>query len=188
MEEPSGSNLVFITGGARSGKSALAESLAVESGLPVHYLATMPHWPGDAEVADRVRRHRVRRPASWTTIESPRQLDVTVRGLPAGPLLAVIDCLSLYVSTLLLDGYEEGQDPYAREGEVMSGVDSVIEAITARRDVEFITVTNEVGWGVVPDTPLGRAYRDFLGLANQSLAQRAAAVWLLCSGLKIRLK
>ena len=186
--EQAGSNLTFITGGARSGKSALAESLAIESGLPVHYLATMPHWPGDIEVADRVRRHRVRRPPSWTTRESPRQLDETVKGLPPGPSLAVIDCLSLYVSTLLLEGYEEGQDPYARESDVMSGVDSVIEAIAARTDLEFIAVTNEVGWGVVPDTPLGRAYRDFLGLANQSFAARASAVWLLCAGLKIRLK
>ena len=188
MEEASGSNLIFITGGARSGKSALAEALAVESGLPVHYLATMPHWTGDNEVADRVKRHRVRRPVSWTTTEAPRAIDQTVIELPPGPLLAIIDCLSLYVSTLLLDGYEEGQDPYARETEVASGVDRLIQAIAARDDLQFIAVTNEVGWGVVPDTPLGRAYRDFLGLANQAFAQRASTVWLLCSGLKIKLK
>ncbi len=188
MEEPSGSNLIFITGGARSGKSALAEALAIESGLPVQYLATMPHWPEDNEIADRVRRHRVRRPASWTTMETPSALDQAVKRLPAGPLLAIIDCLSLYVSTLLLDTYEEGQDPYAREVEVMSGVDRLVQAIAERSDLEFIAVTNEVGWGVVPDTPLGRAYRDFLGLANQSFAARASTVWLLCSGLKVRLK
>ena len=188
LKPSSAGNLTFITGGARSGKSALAESLAIESGLPVYYLATMPPWPGDPEVKDRVNRHRQRRPAHWQTIEAPRQLEVSIGRLPVGAGLAVIDCLSVYVSTLLLDGYEEGDDPYTREPRVLPAVEDVLAAIQSRSDVQFVTVSNEVGWGVVPDTPLGRAYRDFLGLANQAFAARAACVWLVCAGLKLRLK
>ncbi|MBI4534071.1 MAG: bifunctional adenosylcobinamide kinase/adenosylcobinamide-phosphate guanylyltransferase, partial [Candidatus Melainabacteria bacterium] len=89
-------NLVLITGGARSGKSALAEALARDFGHKIYYLATMQQWSSDGEVDDRVRRHRARRPQDWHTLEVPFSLDEALRKLPAGPGLAILDCISVY--------------------------------------------------------------------------------------------
>jgi len=181
-------HLTLITGAARSGKSELAETLAAGSDGQVYYLATMQRWEEDREGVSRIERHRQRRPGSWVTVEVGRELDVCVRGLPAGPGFVLIDCLSVYVSNLLLDGFQEGDDPYTRADLISQAIERLLAAIDERRDLEFVAVTNEVGWGVVPSTPLGRAYRDLLGLANQAFAHRAHTVWLMCSGLKLRLR
>lgn len=181
-------NLTLITGGARSGKSELAESIALASGRNVHYLATMERWQGDEEGAARIARHKRRRPSQWATVEASRRLDQAVLAVPADSGVVIIDCLSVYVSNLLLENYQEGEDPYDRQEPVSRALEHLLAAIDKRSDQDFVIVTNEVGWGVVPNTPLGRAYRDFLGLANQEFARQAGTVWLMCSGLKLRLK
>jgi adenosylcobinamide kinase/adenosylcobinamide-phosphate guanylyltransferase len=181
-------NLTLITGGARSGKSELAEEMAFDWKGKVHYLATMARWLDDPEGAKRIEKHRRRRPKDWDTIEAPQSLDRVVAELPAGPGLVIVDCLSLYVSNLTLNGYQEGSDPYDKEDEVAGLIHSVLIEIAKRTDLKFIVVTNEVGCSIVPENRLGRAYRDFLGSANQHFAQQAVAVWLMVSGLKMRLK
>lgn len=181
-------NLTLITGGARSGKSKLAEQLAIESQLPVVYLATMEVWPNDKEGVDRVRRHKQRRPDNWTTLEVPLDVPEAVKALCPGPAVVILDCISVFVSNLLLVRYEDGQDPYLYEGDIASAVDKLLSAIAESPEKKFILVTNEVGFGVVPETVLGRAYRDFLGYANQWVAQIAGDVRLMCAGLQVRLK
>jgi len=181
-------NLTLITGGARSGKSKLAEQLALESGLPVVYLATMEVWTNDKEGVDRVRRHKQRRPENWTTLEVPVDVPEAVNALAYGPSIVILDCLSVFVSNLLLVRYEDGQDPYLYEGDIASAVDKLLSTISDHPEKKFIVVTNEVGFGVVPETVLGRAYRDFLGHANQWVAQIADDVRLMCSGLQVKLK
>jgi adenosylcobinamide kinase / adenosylcobinamide-phosphate guanylyltransferase len=181
-------NLTLITGGARSGKSKLAEQLAAESGLPVVYLATMEVWANDKEGVDRVARHKQRRPHEWTTLEVPVDVSQAVTNLPHGPSAVILDCLSVYVSNLLLMRYEDGQDPYLYESDITSAVDKLLSTISDHAEKKFILVTNEVGFGVVPDTVLGRAYRDFLGNANQWVAQVADDVRLMCAGLQVKLK
>lgn len=181
-------NLTLITGGARSGKSKLAEQLALESGLPVIYLATMEVWANDKEGVERVSRHKQRRPETWTTLEVPLDLHETVNKLAYGPAVVILDCLSVYVSNLLLNRYEDDQDPYLYEGYVVTAVDRLLSSISDHAEKRFIVVTNEVGFGVVPDTILGRAYRDFLGYANQWVAQIADDVLLMCAGLQLKLK
>ncbi len=181
-------NLTLITGGARSGKSKLAEEMAIASQLPVIYLATMEVWANDKEGVDRVRRHKQRRPDNWTTLEVPLDVTEAVNSLAYGPAIVILDCLSVYVSNLLLNRYEGGQDPYLYESDIATAVDRLLSAISAHAEKKFILVTNEVGFGVVPETVLGRAYRDFLGYANQWVAQIADDVRLMCSGLQIRLK
>lgn len=181
-------NLTLITGGARSGKSKLAEQLAMESKLPVVYLATMEVWRNDKEGVERVARHKQRRPETWTTLEVPIDLPAAVHGLAYGPCVVIVDCLSVFVSNLLLSRYEEGQDPYLYEGDIASAMDNLLSAITESAEKTFILVTNEVGFGVVPDTVLGRAYRDFLGCANQWVAQVSDDVRLMCAGLQVKLK
>jgi len=181
-------NLTLITGGARSGKSELAESMAIDCPHPIYYLATMQRWEGDPECAARIEKHRLRRPQNWKTVEASSRLHETVLAIPPGPTFVIIDCLSLYVSNLLLDGGADVADPYAREKVVSESIQLLLSAISAREDLDFVVVTNEVSWGLVPDTALGRAYRDFLGEANQEFARQASAVVLLVSGLKVQLK
>jgi len=185
---PPSEHLLLITGGARSGKSLLAEALASQEKHPVHYIATMDRWPEDKEAAQRIARHRQRRPEGWITHEIPVGLDKAIAGLPAGPALVVIDCLSVYISNLVLGNSMVHTDPYGIEAEISAQVELLLEAIVARRDLNFIAVTNEVGWGVVPENALGRAYRDMLGSANQLFAAGADTVWLSCAGLRLRLK
>lgn len=181
-------NLTLITGGARSGKSKLAEELALKSGLHVIYLATMEVWPNDKEGVARVDRHQKRRPNDWITLEVPIDVSAAINSLSFNRSVVILDCLSVYVSNLLLSRYEDGQDPYLYEGDIASAVDELLSTIADHAEKKFIVVTNEVGFGVVPETVLGRAYRDFLGYANQWVAQVADDVRLMCSGLQIRLK
>jgi adenosylcobinamide kinase/adenosylcobinamide-phosphate guanylyltransferase len=181
-------NLTLITGSARSGKSELAEALGHAYPHSVYYLATMEKWPDDSECLARIAKHRMRRPDSWLSFETPRRLHERISSLPAGPGLVIIDCLSLYVSNILIAEPDRADDPYKREASVKSAINQLLLSIGKRSDLDFIVVTNEVGWGVVPPVALARAYRDFLGEANQAFARDAGEVWLMVAGLKLRLK
>jgi len=201
-------NLTLITGGAKSGKTAFAEKLALESNKPVYYLATMPRIAGDAELEEKILKHRKRRPVEWHTIEAEIEIHKAVDQLPAGEGVCIIDCLSLYVSNLFFQFEHRGgvltehadtskksarsRPPNRRfdalEESVHESVEALVEAIAQRSDKTFMVVTNEVGFGIVPDNETARRYRDLLGEANQCLAKAAGAVWLSCSGLQIKLK
>lgn len=182
------SNLTLITGGARSGKSMLAEQLGRESQSPVVYLATMEEMHDDPETIMRIGLHRSRRPQSWTTIEAPFNLSGAILELPAGKQTCIIDCLSLLVSNILLKSNGEGTRlPEARSA-VLAEVGKVLSAIEKRHEISFLAVTNEVGSGIVPENALARSYRDLLGETNQTVAAAAHAVFLMCSGLKLQLK
>ncbi len=167
--------LVLVTGGARSGKSAYAQSLLQDTPRAV-FIATAVST--DAEMAARIAAHRSRRPASWETIEEPRDLAGAVRSVPAGvPVL--VDCLGFWVNNLLAAG--------CTEEEVLKQATEFIGAVGAREGLT-VAVTNEVGGGVVPPYPLGRLYRDLLGRVNQVVAHAAVAVYLLVCGIPVRLK
>lgn len=185
-------NITLITGGARSGKSTLAERLGVQSDLPVHYLATMMAINDDDEQTARIERHRSRRPTAWTTIEANFDLAQQIKTLPAGPGLVIIDCLSLFVSNLMLgpnlSRLNDELSPYAHGAEIEAAVDELAQAILSRDDLQWVIVTNEVGWDVVPETALGRAFRDFLGVSNQKFAGIANEVFLMCCGIPLKLK
>ncbi len=168
------SRLIFVTGGARSGKSRFAEDMALAlSPGERTYLATAQ--PLDDEMRERVERHRRGRDEGWLTIEEPLDAALAVRKAKA-PLI-LLDCLSLLVSNLLLAGREEA--------ETLAAVDDLLDA---GRGKILIVVSNEVGSGVVPAYPLGRVYRDLLGRANQRVAARADEAYLLVAGLPLRLR
>lgn len=183
-------NLTLITGATRSGKSSFAESMAKEKALDTYYLATMPIIKGDAEQAERIARHRARRPLSWITIESALDVSEQLQKIRSGKACVVLDCLSLFVTNLMLGNTDQSvpQDPYAKENIVLQAVNLLLATIEKRSDLEVLVVTNEVGWGVVPETSLGRAFRDFLGQANQQVANAADSVFLCCVGQNIQLK
>lgn len=184
MSEPVG-ELWFVTGGARSGKSGFARERAADTHRPVVYIATME--PGDDETHRRVERHRAERPAEWTTIEAPLDI-VGVLEAAAADACALIDCLSLWVSNRLLRLGEEpsvaGVESLERE---LSGEVATLLAAARARAASTIVVSNEVGAGVVPPYPLGRAYRDLLGTVNQRVAAASSRAWLLVAGRALEL-
>lgn len=176
--------VLFVTGGARSGKSTFAEQLALEAaarGVEVCYLATME--PGDDELRDRIARHQARRPEAWRTVEEPVELAAAVRAADADACV-LVDCLSLWVTNRLMQVGSD--DPSldaidALEAALDGEVDALLAASTTRPGTTII-VTNEVGSGLVPPYPLGRAYRDLLGRVNQRVSRAAGRAWLLVSG------
>ncbi len=165
----------LLLGGARSGKSRAALRLARRlGGERVAFVATARAT--DPEMAARIARHRAERPAAWPTIEAPRGLAEAVRGAEAP--VVVLDCVSVGLSNALV---EEGEE-VARE-ELLA-----LLRVARAREKTLILVSNEVGMGVVPATPLGRTFRDLMGWANQRLAEAADAVFLLVAGQAVRLK
>lgn len=165
--------LILITGAARSGKSRRAEALVRGLPGPPVYIATAQ--PFDAEMADRIARHRADRGPGWRTFEEPLEL---CRALAAtdgdGPRL--VDCLTLWLTNLILADR-------APEAET----DALISTLAAQ-SAPVVLVTNEVGWGVVPDNALGRRFRDEQGRLNQRLAAVADRVELVVAGLPMTLK
>jgi adenosylcobinamide kinase/adenosylcobinamide-phosphate guanylyltransferase len=170
-------HLLLVTGGTRSGKSRYAVERASAWGTRMLYVATCQ--PADAEMWERVRRHRAERPSTWTTLESgPNVLPAVCEQGPSADGI-VLDCLTLYVSSLLVAG--------SGEYDVVQQVEELCLALQKiGRPVAI--VTNEVGWGVVPETPLGRLFRDAAGRANQVAARHAQEVVLMVSGLPMVVK
>jgi adenosylcobinamide kinase/adenosylcobinamide-phosphate guanylyltransferase len=171
------SKIVLFTGGARSGKSTRAEQFAARLSQRVAYIATAE--AGDEEMRARIEQHQRRRPAGWRPLERPLAASALAELEPGA--VALLDCVSLLVSNLLL----------AHEHDPAPAVEREIAAIlAAARDSELtlIVVTNEVGLGIVPAYPLGRAYRDLLGRANQQLAAAADEVYLVICGIPVELK
>ena len=167
-------SLVVLLGGARSGKSTLALRLAVGSGAPVTYLATGEGL--DDEMAARIAAHRSERPAEWTTLEEPLELGRAIESVPADEML-VVDCLSLWVANVL-----ERRDSTSVEPE-----SAVAAEAAAGRPGLTVAVSNEVGLGVVPATPLGRAYRDVLGRVNQQWVEASSEASFVVAGRRIPL-
>lgn len=167
--------LTFVTGGARSGKSALAVRRAEQYDGPVRFVATA--HAGDGEMADRIAQHRAERPAGWSTVEAPVELAAAINDAPTDALL-LIDCLSLWVSNL--GGLGEPED------RVLARTDEAIVAICAR-SAPAIVVTNEVGLGLVPMHPVGRAYRDCLGRVNARFSRAADEALLVVAGRTLTL-
>ena len=165
---------VLLTGGARSGKSSLAVALAERHGADVVFLAT--GQAGDDEMAARIARHRAERPPHWTTVEEPVRLVEAIGAVEPSACL-IVDCLSLWVANLLAT--ESGR---AIEREACAAA-----AVASGRPGPTIVVTNEVGLGIVPATPLGREYRDALGRVNAIWADRADEAYLVVAGRLIAL-
>ncbi len=166
--------LVVVIGGARAGKSALAVRLAERWNGSIAYVATAEAL--DEEMARRIERHRAERPGVWLTVEEPLALRKTLESVDGR--LAIVDCLTLWVANLLERG--DGEQAILEEA-------TAAAALAAERDAPTIVVTNEVGLGIVPPTPLGRAYRDLLGSVNRVFVERADEAMLVVAGRALRL-
>jgi adenosylcobinamide kinase/adenosylcobinamide-phosphate guanylyltransferase len=165
--------LTLIIGGARSGKSRYAQTLAMAMPPPWIFIATAQ--ARDGEMAARIEAHRRTRGEGWLTTEAPVDLAGAVAEAPAGvPVL--IDCLTLWLTNLMLGDHD------------IDAAVAAFEAALATRNAPTIAVSNEVGLGIVPDTPLGRAFRDKAGALNQRLAAKADAVFMMVAGLPMTVK
>ena len=171
--------LVVILGGTRSGKSRFgrdrASALAADG--PVVYVATAV--PGDPELDERIALHQRDRPPSWTTVEATRDLAATIGGIATGSTI-LLDGLTLWVSLLIGDERPSVAD-------IVEGpIEDVRKALRAH-DAPVIVVSDEVGLGLVPMDPVGRAFRDILGIAHQRLVSDADEAWLMVAGRAIAL-
>jgi adenosylcobinamide kinase / adenosylcobinamide-phosphate guanylyltransferase len=169
-------SLTFLLGGARSGKSTLATELASSSGGRVTVIATGE--ARDDEMAARIASHRAERPAAWRTVEEPLELEAALAAVPAESAV-IVDCLSLWVANLI----ERGDD----DGDVEAFSERVAD-VARKRTPPTIVVSNEVGLGIVPASPLGRRYRDVLGRVNAQWAAVADEAALVVAGRKLRLQ
>ncbi len=165
--------LTLVTGGARSGKSRWAEGLARRSGLARRYIATAQAW--DDEMAARIARHRTDRGTDWDTVEAPLDLCAALAAAPPGSV-TLVDCLTLWLTNHMLADHDLAAETAALAG--------TLAAMTA----PVILVTNEVGWGIVPDNALARAFRDAQGRLNQQLAAESDLAVAVLAGLPLALK
>ncbi|MBV8393837.1 MAG: bifunctional adenosylcobinamide kinase/adenosylcobinamide-phosphate guanylyltransferase [Alphaproteobacteria bacterium] len=169
----------LVLGGARSGKSTHAEKLVAgtlfgAAPRPAIYIATAE--AGDVEMATRIMAHRTRRGGNWETIEEPLKLAETLAGTAERRKPVLVDCLTLWLSNLMGAGADLD--------------DAADELVRALEDLSapVVFVSNEVGLGIVPETPLGRAFRDAQGRLNMRMAERADRVILMTAGLPLTLK
>ncbi|WP_027717527.1 bifunctional adenosylcobinamide kinase/adenosylcobinamide-phosphate guanylyltransferase [Desulfovirgula thermocuniculi] len=179
--------LVLVLGGARSGKSRFAEELAAASGPRVIYVATAA--AGDEEMARRIARHRLRRPPEWQTVEEGLALEEVIRRYGHRASSILVDCLTGWVSNLLLaEGLPRaGCTPEEKEEYILRRADGLARAAAAL-PARVIAVAGEVGMGLVPPYPLGRAFRDVAGEVNQLMARHAEQVYLVVAGLPVEIK
>ena len=171
--------LTFLLGGARSGKSTLAVRLGEHHGGAVHFIATAE--PFDDDLRERIERHRAERPPTWSTAEVPVELPAAIADAPADALV-IVDCLTVWLANLLAHVI----DPQRRAQYGHDTVAALRER--AAHTSPVVVVSNEVGMGIHPDTPMGREYRDELGRVNQLVAAAADTSLLVVAGRALRLE
>jgi adenosylcobinamide kinase/adenosylcobinamide-phosphate guanylyltransferase len=168
------SRLVLVLGGARSGKSAHAESLVSAGGLERVYIATAES--GDPEMAARIAAHLARRGSDWRTVEAPYDLEDAIAAEAEEGRAVLVDCLTLWLSNLM-----------AADADVEARTGRLVETAKAAAGLR-VFVSNEVGLGIVPDTAIGRRFRDAQGRMNQAIAAAADHVVFTAAGLPLTLK
>lgn len=169
--------IILVLGGARSGKSHYAVERARQMNKRTVFIATLEFR--DAEMTERIKLHKQHRPAEWQTVEEGKNIDKILLNLKGLCDVVIIDCLTNFVSNLLISLNDVNQ--------VESRVRELIEVLKAV-DFTVLVVSNEVGGGLVPETPLGRKFRDIAGLANQLVARHADEVYLMTAGIPLCIK
>ena len=182
---------ILITGGARSGKSSFSEELAKTYGDKVLYIATA--IPFDEEMKERIKRHKERRPKSWTTIEDYKNISGIINNGKDKYQCILLDCITVMLTNLLLEYFDYNTDSLTIKdydevekyliGKIHKMTDSI-----ENTNIDTIMVTNEVGWGIVPENLISRAYRDICGRVNQILGRKANEVYLVVSGVPVKVK
>ena len=180
------SKLIFILGGARSGKSSYAQELAHETGKSVTFIATAQAL--DDEMSARIKKHQQERPANWGTREISLDISEHLRADPIQTDIVLLDCITLLLNNLFMPYVENDIVDEKRSMQaVQREVDDLLDCIREGKQ-DWIVISNEVGLGVVPAYQMGRAYRDILGWANQKLAKEADNVIFMIAGIPMVVK
>ena len=166
--------IIYISGGARSGKSSFAQKIALEKSANPVYVATARIW--DDDFAKRVARHKAERGAEWTSLECEQNVHL----LPLEGHVVVIDCVTLWLTNIFMTHYEDIE-------KTLAAFKTEIDAIQKLKGT-FIIISNEIGMGVHAETELGRKFTDLQGWANQYVAAKAKEAILIVSGLPLVLK
>ena len=178
----------LIIGGARSGKSRFAQELALKAGGTVLFVATAE--AGDEEMKQRIEEHKKVRPSAWKTLEATTHIGRQIARNTGQAQTVIIDCITLLVNNIFQQHArpdDEDIDTTLIEKEVMAEMKELIDCME-RVSASFIIVTNEVGLGLAPANKAGRLYRDWLGKANQMLAQHADEVIMMAAGIPVKIK
>lgn len=183
-------NITLVTGGARSGKSTFAESIARKSKNSVLYIATS--IPFDEEMKQRVKKHREQRPSEWDTLEEYRDFDIHLSKPQYKKSVLLVDCITIMVTNIMLNSqinWDEAtnDDILHIEKIINDEIDKLIQT-SAQSGSSLIIVTNELGMGIVPENKLGRIFRDIAGRVNQNIANIAQEVYLCVCGIPIKIK
>jgi adenosylcobinamide kinase / adenosylcobinamide-phosphate guanylyltransferase len=177
--------LIMFTGGARSGKSRMAQQ-RVSQFKRVAYIATAQAL--DDEMKLRIDKHKLERPADWITIEEPLDLRAAInRANATSPDAVLIDCLTLWLSNRMLEVWSAGWKS-SHEDTIVNAFKEALNEVRQSRAHEFVIVTNEVGSGIVPENAMARAFRDLTGRINQILAAESDEVFFTTAGLALKLK
>ena len=175
--------IILVTGGNRSGKSAFAQKTAEMLSEPRAFLATCP--PIDEEMKERIRKHQdARRQRRWHTIEQPLNIAAAIINAHEFPTV-LVDCLTLWINNLLYQAEQNGKS--ISESEIARECRQLVTACKAHPGT-IIIVTNEIGMGLIPENALSRLYRDLVGRCNQIIAEASLRVVLLVSGQPIEIK
>ncbi|MDO8425881.1 MAG: bifunctional adenosylcobinamide kinase/adenosylcobinamide-phosphate guanylyltransferase [Deltaproteobacteria bacterium] len=167
---------IFVTGGAKSGKSSFALNLANGLPGPRYYLATAEAL--DREMEEKIKKHKEERSSRWETIEEPREVAEKLEGLK-GSGVVLIDCLTLWITNLLTDDLNNGE--ILKKGEALASA-------CKKSPLSIIAVSNEVGLGIVPLTPVARRFRDLSGVINQRIAGLSDEAYLVTAGMPLKIK
>lgn len=168
---------ILVLGGVRSGKSSYAVKLAKNFGKNVTFVATATVM--DKEMKERIKLHQANRPKTWKLIEEEKDIAAALTKVNKNTQVVLIDCLGLLISNLLADDLEDKK--------IEKMIKKIISAMKKSKQV-IITVSNEVGSGIVPGNHLARRFRDLLGMTNQMIAKEADEVILMCSGIALKIK
>ena len=179
------SKIIFLLGGARSGKSSYAIDLAKRISDKVLYFAT--GVPCDDETKAKIEIHKKVRPKSWIVVEEPLNLEIVLNRIDKSIEVVILDCFTFWVSNLLLHYQDKKVDSSYLETEITT---RVLQVISIARNIraQVIIVSNEVSMGIVPETSLGRVFRDILGRVNQMVTASADEVLLMVAGIPIKVK
>jgi adenosylcobinamide kinase / adenosylcobinamide-phosphate guanylyltransferase len=176
--------ITLITGGARSGKSTLAQEIAQKNGRQVLFVATAE--AGDLEMQRRIEAHKKSRPAGWKTLEIQTRIGSRILEQAASARTVVIDCITLLISNVI-GKFDEKSEPAEVDKAITSEIKELINCMNKCK-ADFIIVTNEVGLGIIPGDYISRLYRDLLGKANRLLAERADNVYFMVAGIPMAVK
>lgn len=169
--------IIFIFGGARSGKSTHAAELAKKTGKRVAFIVTC--LPMDREMKKRIELHKKKRPSHWQTFEEPKKLSALLKKIDSKFNVVIIDCFTLFISNLLSEGLNDNA--------IEDRINKILNVLKSAK-YRSIIVANEVGLGIVPRNRLARRFRDLAGKINQLLTQKANSVFFMLSGLPLKVK